>query len=114
MDSSDWSNGIRYHKFGTRPVTEFNLGRFVPETSPEISKHFPSWYELNLSRFVDEIAREDAPRCHLSPEPHPKSPKVAVLYLGPHPKPLEGAGTELESERVSGRGGRRTRQMRCR
>ena len=24
MDSSDWSNGIRYHMFGTRPDTEFN------------------------------------------------------------------------------------------
>jgi hypothetical protein len=23
MDSSDWSNGIRYHNFGTRPDTEF-------------------------------------------------------------------------------------------
>jgi hypothetical protein len=23
MDSSDWSNGIRYHTFDTRPVTEF-------------------------------------------------------------------------------------------
>ena len=25
MDSSDWSNGIRYHTFSTRPDTEFNL-----------------------------------------------------------------------------------------
>jgi hypothetical protein len=24
MDISDWSNGIRYHIFGTRPDTEFN------------------------------------------------------------------------------------------
>jgi len=24
MDSSDWSNGIRYHIIGTRPDTEFN------------------------------------------------------------------------------------------
>ena len=24
MDSSDWSNGIRYHTFDTRPDTEFN------------------------------------------------------------------------------------------
>jgi len=23
FDSSDWSNGIRYHTFGTRPDTEF-------------------------------------------------------------------------------------------
>jgi len=26
MDSSDWSNGIRYHTFDTRPDTEFNEG----------------------------------------------------------------------------------------
>jgi len=25
MDCSDWSNGIRYHNFGTRPDTEFKL-----------------------------------------------------------------------------------------
>jgi hypothetical protein len=25
MDSSDWSNGIRYHIFDTRPDTEFKL-----------------------------------------------------------------------------------------
>jgi len=27
MDSSDWSNGIRYHTFGTRPDTEFKSKR---------------------------------------------------------------------------------------
>jgi len=26
MDSSDWSNGIRYHTFDTRPNTEFKRG----------------------------------------------------------------------------------------
>ena len=25
MDSSDWSNGIRYHIFDTRPDTEFKV-----------------------------------------------------------------------------------------
>ena len=29
MDSSDWSNGIRYHIFDTRPDTEFNSGSAV-------------------------------------------------------------------------------------
>jgi len=27
MDSSDWSNGIRYHIFDTRPDTEFKPAR---------------------------------------------------------------------------------------
>jgi hypothetical protein len=27
MDSSEWSNGIRYHTFGTRPNTEFNVSK---------------------------------------------------------------------------------------
>ena len=27
MDSSDWSNGIRYHMLDTRPDTEFKLKR---------------------------------------------------------------------------------------
>ena len=27
MDSSDWSNGIRYHIFDTRPDTEVKLSR---------------------------------------------------------------------------------------
>ena len=27
MDSSDWSNGIRYHTFDTRPDTEFKVSR---------------------------------------------------------------------------------------
>ena len=30
MDSSDWSNGIRYHIFDTRPDTEFKLSVGVP------------------------------------------------------------------------------------
>jgi hypothetical protein len=25
MDSSDWSNGIRYHTFDTKPDTEFKM-----------------------------------------------------------------------------------------
>ena len=29
MDSSDWSNGIRYHIFDTRPDTEFNYKLFM-------------------------------------------------------------------------------------
>ena len=28
MDSSGWSNGIRYHMFDTRPNTDFNLNHF--------------------------------------------------------------------------------------
>jgi len=27
MDSSDWSNGIRYHIIDTRPDTEFKLSQ---------------------------------------------------------------------------------------
>ena len=30
MDSSDWSNGIRYHIFDTRPDTEFKVEGAVP------------------------------------------------------------------------------------
>jgi len=34
MDSSGWSNGIRYHAFGTRPDTEFELTLIESQGTP--------------------------------------------------------------------------------
>jgi len=34
LDCSDWSNGLRYHNFDTRPDTEFNLNRLTISSKP--------------------------------------------------------------------------------
>ena len=49
MDSSDWSHGIRYHTFGTRPDTEFNLSPFGDRTTRRIPQKV-----LTLTRKVGE------------------------------------------------------------
>ena len=32
LDGSDWSNGLRYYNFDTRPDTEFNVTQFLWDT----------------------------------------------------------------------------------
>jgi hypothetical protein len=42
MDSSDWSNGTRYHNFDTRPDTELKPKRH-PVTRHPVTRHPVTW-----------------------------------------------------------------------
>jgi len=59
MDSSDWSNGIRYHNFNTRPDTEFKLHRVARPCHAAYSNRAASHAQLG----ADAAAIEDAERC---------------------------------------------------
>jgi hypothetical protein len=54
LDSSGWSNGIRYHIFDTRPDTEFK----VPEASVLTSGRPGSEGYFDVSR-ISRVNRED-------------------------------------------------------
>jgi hypothetical protein len=43
MDSSDWSNGIRYHTIDTRPDTEFRVEGVAPRSPYTKDQAFPPW-----------------------------------------------------------------------
>jgi len=56
MDSSDWSDGIRYHTFDTNPDTEFKMARVLVlrpfrglAHSRALPKYVFQFYQLNLS-----------------------------------------------------------------
>jgi len=55
MDGSDWSNGIRYHIFVTRPDTEFNQWRASTCFAAKMIPSFPG----NLA--FDDLAFDNFP-----------------------------------------------------